>query len=70
LSLFEFVYSCRDSYNSTYPNPNDKAFIDCLNMMKRIKEEVASGFILLKYIYIYYIIILQYCFIIISIKYI
>jgi len=42
LSLFEFVYSCRDSYNSIYPNPNDKSFVDSLKMMKKIKEEVAS----------------------------
>jgi len=41
-SLYEFIYSCRDSYNSTYPNPGDKSFIESLKMLKRIKDEVAS----------------------------
>lgn len=42
-SLYEFIYSCRDSYNSTYPDPQDQSFVDSLKMLKKIKEEVASG---------------------------
>jgi len=43
LSLYEFIYSCRDSYNSTYPNPQDESFINSIKMLKKIKNEVASS---------------------------
>jgi len=39
-SLYEFIYSCRDSYNSTYPNIEDQSFIDSLKMLKKLKTEV------------------------------
>jgi len=41
-SLYEFIYSCRDSINSTYPNPQDPTFINSLNFLKKLKEKVAS----------------------------
>jgi len=40
--LYQFIYSCRDSYNSTYPTPEDESFIESLNMLKKLKTEVAS----------------------------
>jgi len=43
LSLYEFIYSCRDSYNSTYPNPYDQSFKNALNMLKKLEDEVDSG---------------------------
>jgi len=42
-SLYEFIYSCRDSYNSTYPNPQDPSFKKALNIMKNLKNQVDSG---------------------------
>ena len=42
-SLYEFIYSCRDSYNSTYPNLDDQSFINSLEMLKRLKTEVDKG---------------------------
>jgi len=41
-SLYEFIYSCRDSYNSTYPNLQDQSFIDSLIMLKKFKEQTKS----------------------------
>jgi len=41
-SLYQFIYSCRDSINSPYPNPQDKSFVNALMMLKKIKNEVAS----------------------------
>jgi len=41
-SLYEFIYSCRDSYNSSYPNPEDESFTNSLNMMQKLKNEIAS----------------------------
>jgi len=40
LSLYEFIYSCRDSYNSTYPNIQDQSFINSLNMLQKLKNEI------------------------------
>jgi len=41
--LYEFIYSFRDSYNATYPTPEDQSFTDALKMLRKLKEEVASG---------------------------
>jgi len=38
-SLYEFIYSCRDSYNSTYPNPEDQSFVNSLKLLKKLKTE-------------------------------
>jgi len=43
-SLYEFIYSCRDSYNSTYPNIQDQSFINSLKMLKKLKNEVDKEF--------------------------
>jgi len=42
-SLYEFIYSCRDSYISTYPTPKDPSFTNALKMLKKLKDEVDSG---------------------------
>lgn len=39
-SLYEFIYSCRDSYNAPYPSPQDQSFRKALKMLKRLKNEV------------------------------
>jgi len=44
-SLIEFIYSCRDSINSTYPNPQDQSFRDSLIMLKKLKDDTASDII-------------------------
>jgi len=44
-SIYDFVYSCRDSYDSPYPTPEDQTFIDSLNLLKKLKNEVASDII-------------------------
>jgi len=41
-SLYEFIYTCRDYINSTYPNPHDPTFANSLNLLKKLKEKVAS----------------------------
>ena len=51
-SLYEFIYTCRDSINSTYPNPQDSAFANSLNLLKKLKEKVASGVYTKLFIYI------------------
>jgi len=43
-SLYEFIYSCRDSINSTYPNSQDPAFANSLKLLKKMKKKIASGF--------------------------
>jgi len=48
-SLYDFIYSCRDSYDSAYPNPKDQSFIDSLKLLKRLKEEISSGYIIYYY---------------------
>jgi len=42
-SFIEFIYSCRESYNSTFPKFTSQTAIDSLELIKRIKEEIASG---------------------------
>jgi len=41
-SIYDFIYSCRDSYDSPYPKTEDQTFVDSLKLMKKLKEEVAS----------------------------
>jgi len=41
-SLYEFIYSNRDSYDSNYPNSEDQAFKDSLITLKKVKDEIAS----------------------------
>jgi len=42
-SLYEFIYSCRDTINSTYPNPQDPSFANSLKFLKKMKEKIASN---------------------------
>jgi len=41
-SLYDFIYSCRDSFNSTYPKPQDQSFNYSLKMLKKLTEKTAS----------------------------
>jgi len=41
-SLYSFIYSCRDSFNSTFPKPSDQSFINSLEMLRKLKNEIAS----------------------------
>jgi len=41
-SLYEFIYSCRDSVNATYPEPKDPTFIYALKKLKELKEAASS----------------------------
>jgi len=42
-SLYDFIYSCRESYNSTYPDPQSQSFRNSLIMMKKLKNEIGSN---------------------------
>ncbi|OUM63573.1 hypothetical protein PIROE2DRAFT_9855, partial [Piromyces sp. E2] len=41
-SLIEFIYSCRESYDSPFPKLTSKTAIDAIELIKRIKEEISS----------------------------
>jgi len=41
-SLYEFIYSCRETLNSTYPDPKSQSFKDSLTMLKKLKEQIAT----------------------------
>ncbi|OUM67982.1 hypothetical protein PIROE2DRAFT_4399, partial [Piromyces sp. E2] len=41
-SVYEFIYSYRNSINSPFPDLTSQESIDALNMIRRIKEEVSS----------------------------
>jgi len=41
-SLYSFIHSCRDSYNSTYPNFQDQSFKNSLILLKKLKDETKS----------------------------
>jgi len=43
ISIYEFIYSFRDSCDSPFPKPNDKAFVNALKMVNKIKSEISSG---------------------------
>jgi len=42
-SLYEFLYSFRDSFNSSVPEPHDPLFTEALKMINKIKEQISSG---------------------------
>jgi len=44
-SLYEFLYSFRDSFNSSIPEPHDPLFTEALKMINKIKEEVSSDIV-------------------------
>ncbi|KAL6591196.1 hypothetical protein U3516DRAFT_805682 [Neocallimastix sp. 'constans'] len=41
-SIYEFIHSCRESYESPFPNLLDNTTINALNLLKRIKNEASS----------------------------
>jgi len=42
-SLYEFIYSYRDTVESSFPNLKSQNAIDALKMIKKLKEEISSG---------------------------
>jgi len=57
-SIYEFIYSYRNSIESPFPDLTSQEANNALNMIKRIKNEIASGYyrdnILLSTIKIFY----------------
>ncbi|KAL6605335.1 periplasmic binding protein-like II [Neocallimastix californiae] len=41
-SLYEFIYSCRDSYESPFPDLLSNTTINALHQLKKIKNEISS----------------------------
>jgi len=41
-SIYEFIYSCRDSVDSKFPDLKSQTTIDALRLLKKIKTEVSS----------------------------
>jgi len=46
-SLVEFIYSCRESYDSPFPKLTSQTAINALELIKKIKEDIASGMYLI-----------------------
>jgi len=42
-SLYEFIFSCRDSKNDPFPKFNSLTTTKALHMMKKIKNELSLG---------------------------
>jgi len=42
-SIYEFIHTFRKSVESPFPAITSDEAVNALNMMKRLKEEVASG---------------------------
>ena len=42
-SLYDFIYSFRNTTEIKFPGFDSEEAIDALNMLKRIKEEISSG---------------------------
>ncbi|ORX65318.1 periplasmic binding protein-like II [Anaeromyces robustus] len=41
-SIYEFIYSCRDSVNSSFPELTSETAVNALKKMKELKEKIAS----------------------------
>jgi len=41
-SLTEFIYSCRDSYDSPFPELDSETAVNALELIKKIKDEISS----------------------------
>ncbi|KAL6598131.1 periplasmic binding protein-like II [Neocallimastix sp. 'constans'] len=41
-SIYEFIYSCRNSTDSPFPDITSETTINALNLMKKLKKEIAS----------------------------
>jgi len=46
-SLYEFIYSFRNSVDSPFPDIHNEEFSNAIKMIKKLKDEVSRG----KYIY-------------------
>eukprot|EP00833_Pecoramyces_ruminatium_P017655 jgi/Orpsp1_1/1191687/evm.model.d7180000087806.1 len=44
-SIYEFIYSCRESFNSPFPEISSQETINALKMMKKVKDEISSDII-------------------------
>ena len=42
-SIYEFIHTFRKSVESPFPDITSEEAVNALNMMKRLKEEIASG---------------------------
>ncbi|ORX78623.1 alpha/beta-hydrolase [Anaeromyces robustus] len=42
-SIYEFIYSCRESYDSPFPDLNSQTAIEAIKLIKKIKDEISSG---------------------------
>ena len=42
-SIYEFIYSFRESKESPFPELTSQTAIDALKFLKKIKEEISSG---------------------------
>jgi len=41
--MLEFIYSCRDTVDSPFPEFTSETTVKAAKLIKRIKEEIASG---------------------------
>eukprot|EP00833_Pecoramyces_ruminatium_P010810 jgi/Orpsp1_1/1184842/evm.model.c7180000091215.1 len=46
-SIYEFIYSCRESYESPFPEIRSQTTIEAMKLIKKIKEEISSDEIFL-----------------------
>jgi len=42
-SYLEFIYSCRETPNSPFPEIQSDTTVNALKMIKKIKNEISSG---------------------------
>ena len=42
-SIYEFIYSCRDSKESKFPELTNQTTINALKKLKEIKNKISSG---------------------------
>ena len=52
-SIYEFIYSFRNSLNAPFPNAKSKEAEHALTMMKKIKNEISLGLCKNFLIYLY-----------------
>jgi len=43
MSIYEYIYSFRDSYELPFPEYTSQSTINALEMLKKIKNEISSG---------------------------
>jgi len=42
-SFIEFIYSCRESVDSPFPDLNSQTTLNALELLKKMKKEISSG---------------------------